>query len=223
MNNNHIGLIIAAGGTSSRFSNTQNKLLALIDNQPVIYHTIKTFLTIIPQQNIIITIPKQYQPQFQQLLQQKNLNQIKLIIGGNSRQQSVYNGLLALPPHTTIAIIQDAARPYTSKKLILKCLEHAKKHGSAVAAKPVTDTIKIIDPNNHTVIKTPPRPQLWATETPQIFNKTKLITAYKKIIKNKQTATDDAQAMELNNQKVFLIQHNENNKKITFKIDLTKK
>src|SRR6266446_2792359 len=92
----------------------------------------------------------------------------RVVAGGQERQDSVWNGLEALSPGADIVAIQDAARPCTSSILITNTIEAARRVGAAVAAQPVTDTIKE-SADGKLVERTLDRSRLWAVQTPQTF------------------------------------------------------
>src|SRR6478609_8689846 len=108
--------IIPAGGSGARFSNQQNKLLALLDSKPVLWHSIAAFLNHPWISGVIVLASESNLADYQSLFQDKD----RLIwgIGGSDRRASVWNGLCRLPSEATHAVIHDAARPLLSKALI---------------------------------------------------------------------------------------------------------
>ena len=94
---------------------------------------------------------------------------IRFVAGGAERQDSVWNGLEALSPKSEIVAIQDAARPCTAKAVIAATVEAARETGAAVAAQPVTDTIKESADGKLVFERTPNRARLWSVQTPQTF------------------------------------------------------
>jgi 2-C-methyl-D-erythritol 4-phosphate cytidylyltransferase len=146
---------------------------------------------------------------------------LHVVAGGRRRQDSVEAGLAALPPEVRIVAVQDGARPQTSLDLLLRCAASARERGSGVAARRVTDTIKIADAGGR-VSATPERATLWAAETPQAFRRELLAAGLRRARENGQTVTDDAQAVELLGEPVFLIAHDSENPKITFPGDLVR-
>ncbi len=139
----------------------------------------------------------------------------KICLGGERRQDSVAAGLKTLSDCEWV-IIHDGARPFLSEKLIKDGLEAAAQYGAAVAAVPVTDTIKITD-SNGVVSATPPREQLWAVQTPQIFKMSLLLEAYQKSCGD---VTDDAMLLEQCGYKVKIYRGSYDNIKITTPRDL---
>lgn len=215
----NVGVIIAAAGAGSRFR-YGNKLFKCLDGLPVFCHCLKTFLECLSPEHIRLVVSEENRCVFRDILRKYNLPQISCVAGGETRGQSVLNGLKDLPNSVEYAAVHDAARPYTSGELVEKCIASALKYGSGVAAKPVTDTIKITDTNGN-VVSTPDRTRLRAAETPQIFIKEVLINAYEKLQKTPLPVTDDASAVELAGGRVHLVLHNGFNGKITFSHDLS--
>jgi len=144
---------------------------------------------------------------------------IRLCEGGPSRLHSVSSGLDALPANIAVVAVQDAARPLTTARLLERCIESARRLGSGVAARRVTDTIKIVRPDG-SVADTPDRETLRAVETPQVFRRDLLERALRRAVETGQIVTDDARAVELLGHPVYLVEHDEFNPKVTFARDL---
>jgi 2-C-methyl-D-erythritol 4-phosphate cytidylyltransferase len=215
-----VGLVIAASGQSRRFGAGKNKLLCLLDGLPVFCHCLRNFLPGLDPANIVLSVSAELEGEFHRALQAAGLpSEIRLVLGGASRQESVFRGLQALPASVEIVAVQDAARPHTTLELLRSCVESARERGSGVAAHKVTDTIKVADKKG-LVRATPERATLWAAETPQVFRRELLERAYRRVFANGQEVTDDAQAVELLPAPVYLVPHQANNAKITYPADL---
>ncbi len=148
-------------------------------------------------------------------VEQKWTKVAEVCIGGKRRQDSVAAGLKLLGECEWV-IIHDGARPLLTQELIERGLEAARETGAAVAAVPVIDTIKLAG-NDHIVIETPPRPNLWAVQTPQIFRFAIIKEAYQQA---KGDVTDDAMLVEQTGNKVKLYMGSYDNIKITTPRDL---
>jgi 2-C-methyl-D-erythritol 4-phosphate cytidylyltransferase len=215
-----VGLVVAASGQSSRFGSGKNKLLRLLSGQPVFCHCLRNFLPGLNPANIVLCVSADLRDEFGEALLQAGLPpEIRLVIGGDSRQESVFRGLQALPASVKIVAVQDAARPYSSLGLLRACVESARERGSGVAAHKVTDTIKVAAPDG-LVSSTPNRSTLWAAETPQVFQRELLDRAYRQVFASGRDVTDDAQAVELLPSPVYLVEHLAGNAKITYPADL---
>lgn len=203
-------LIITAGGSSSRYG--KNKLLELIGNKTVIEHTLNVFLNIEDINEIIIPTNKDFIAEFENIISN---NKIKIVNGGNSRQESVYNAL----QHVTneYVIIHDGARPLIKEPTVLQVMDMVQTHNAVSVMTKTTDTIKEVDEDGK-IIKTIDRSKLYNTQTPQAF-RTELILSAHKQLKNKQF-TDDASMLEELDVPVFIVIGSYTNIKITTKSDL---
>ena len=143
-----------------------------------------------------------------------------LVPGGGTRQDSVFNGLKALPHDTDFVIVHDGVRPFVTDEIIFTCLEAAADCGAAVTAVPVKDTIKITD-RDEFVVDTPDRSQLWAVQTPQVFRRDVLIEAHQHARREQIQLTDDAALVEQLGLKVKCVMGSYSNLKITTPEDLT--
>ena len=142
-----------------------------------------------------------------------------LVPGGETRQDSVFNGLKTLPGDTDFVVVHDGVRPFVTDEIIFTCLEAAADWGAAVAAVPVKDTIKITDRNGFAV-DTPDRSQLWAVQTPQVFRTDLLIEAHRHAQRKQIQLTDDAALVEQLGLKVKCVMGSYGNLKITTPEDL---
>ena len=143
----------------------------------------------------------------------------ELVPGGETRQDSVFNGLQALPEDTDFVIVHDGVRPFVTDEMIFTCLEVAADWGAAVAAVPVKDTIKITDGDGF-VVDTPDRNQLWAVQTPQVFRRDLLIEAHRHARQEEIQLTDDAALVERLGLRVKCVMGSYDNLKITTPEDL---
>ncbi len=214
-----LGIILAGGGNGSRFGG-KNKLLESLDGVPVFIHSLRNFLPLAPPSQSVLVLPETVIPEFERALGKYLPEEpVTIIPGGDHRMGSVVNGLEAMPPEVEFVAVHDAARPLASPELLLQCLDACKKYGGGVAAKPVSDTVKLCNQNNF-VLETVDRSSLWTVETPQVFPKKKLLAAYRKAIQDSLEFTDDAGIMENAGEPVFLVDNPAPNLKITYPRDL---
>lgn len=215
-----LGIIIAAGGSGTRFCPGKSKLFAEYQGLPVFMHSVKNFIDLCPQENFILVVKAGDQHDFTELLHKFLPDRtISLVPGGATRMHSVFNGLRVLPKTAAFVAVHDAARPLATPELLLGCLEKARKHQGAIVAKKVTDTVKKACKNNF-ITETLDRNALWTVETPQIFHASALTKAYEKAFADKLAATDDAGVMEHAGFNPYLYEHKNDNRKITFPEDL---
>jgi len=142
-----------------------------------------------------------------------------VLVGGETRQESVFNGLRRITEDTDLVVVHDGVRPFVTEDIIEACCEAALKWGAAIAAVPVKDTIKVADGENF-VLDTPKRDRLWAIQTPQVFQRDLLLKAHLHAKDKKIQATDDAALVEQLGCKVKLVMGSYGNIKITTAEDL---
>ncbi len=209
-----IGAIILAAGESQR-TGSIDKISFNILGKPLLAWATDTCQHCQLIEQIIIVVNDKNKALGQRLTEERKWSKAILCPGGMRRQDSVIRGLYHLKGYDWI-LIHDGARPFLTAKLIEDGLEAARETGAAIAAIPVTDTIKIID-EKKLVKGTPFRDTLWAAQTPQVFRGDIIIRAYEKI---GSEITDDATAVELLGNSVKLYMGDHNNIKITTPQDL---
>ncbi|MFH1684455.1 MAG: 2-C-methyl-D-erythritol 4-phosphate cytidylyltransferase [Candidatus Margulisiibacteriota bacterium] len=143
----------------------------------------------------------------------------KVIGGGKERQDSVYNGIKALPEDAEIVAIHDGARPFILPEIIEKAIEETKRSGAVVVGVPVKDTIKLVTSNGNRVTSTLNRNELWAAQTPQVFKKDIILKAFHDG-HGRYSVTDDAMLVEKLGIPVKMVMGSYQNIKITTPEDL---
>lgn len=197
-----------------------DKLFLLVAGKPVVAHTWGRFDSLPCIDEIILVVRDGMQESFREMASEYNFNKpYRLVKGGKERQDSVQNGLEAISPDARIVAIQDAARPCTPASLIEATIAAAKEIGAAVAAQPVTDTIKSSD-NGSTISSHLDRSRLWAVQTPQTFRVEIIRRALGKVREQGLQVTDDTAACELIGQPVKLVACSLPNPKVTVPADL---
>ncbi len=205
--------IIPAGGSSSRYKKG-NKLLELLNGKPVIVNTVEVLLSSEKINQIIIPASEELKPILEEML--KAYSNINIVLGGKTRQESVYNALKACKNCDYVAI-HDAARPLITKKIIEKCLASVIDKKAVIAAVKAIDTIKIVDKDNK-IIETPNRETLWNVQTPQVFNFELIFSVHQQL--EGQNYSDDAGMLEKIGTDVFVVESEYTNFKITTEKDL---
>lgn len=142
-----------------------------------------------------------------------------VVAGGQTRQESVYNALAALPPDTNVVVVHDGARPLLGPAEIQNAVECAIRHGAATCAVPVKDTVKLAGADG-AVAETLPRERLWLTQTPQAFDFQLLLKAHQWARDAGFAGTDDAVLVEMLGRPVKLVMGSYENFKITTPEDL---
>jgi 2-C-methyl-D-erythritol 4-phosphate cytidylyltransferase len=212
--------IIVAAGKGTRMGPDVDKLFLEIGGRPVIAHTWQRFATSASIDEIVLVIRDGMQAAFEELAQQFQLRRtFRLVAGGKERQDSVWNGLEAVSAGAEIVVIQDGARPCTSNALIDATIAAARETGAAVAARPMTDTVKESF-DGKIVDRTLDRSKLWAVQTPQTFRIETIRRALAEVRRQGLTVTDDTAACELIGEPVQLVTSAEPNPKVTRPEDL---
>ncbi len=204
-------LIITAGGTSSRYGNT-NKLLEKINDKTVIEETVSKFVDFDEIDEIIISANNSIIEILSELLKNPK---IKIIEGGNTRQKSVYNALQVIK--NEYVLIHDGARPLIRKDTIAYVLEAVVDKNAVTVMTKTTDTIKEVDSTGR-IIRTIDRAKLYNTQTPQAFKTSIIKEAHEKL--KDGNYTDDCSMLEALNIPVYIVNGSYTNIKITIKSDL---
>ena len=219
-NTPHVTAIIVAAGKGTRMGPNVDKVFLEIAGKPVIAHTWQRFADAKCIDDIILVIRDGMQSAFQELAEKFALKKtFKLIVGGKERQDSVWNGLEAVSPKTEIVAIQDAARPCTSEALIEATIAAARETGAAVAAQPMTDTVKE-SVDGKLIERTLDRSRLWSVQTPQTFRREVIRRALAEVRHRGLLVTDDTAACDLIGQPVRLVVSAQPNPKVTRPEDL---
>jgi 2-C-methyl-D-erythritol 4-phosphate cytidylyltransferase len=214
-NNQKVGAVIVAAGRGERIGGV-DKIFAQIAGEPILDRVVSVFEQCNAIDRIVIVLSEPNLVRGKQLVVQAGfLKVIDVCSGGKLRQESVAAGLSQLKDCHWV-VIHDGARPLVTVALIEAGLEAAEESGAAVAAVPVTDTIKIAG-DDRFVQGTPPRQSLWAIQTPQVFRSDIITQAYRK---TKVEVTDDASLVERLGYKVKLFMGSYDNMKITMANDL---
>lgn len=213
-------LLIPAAGMGRRMGSDRNKLLLKLLEKPLLAWS----LLAVENSLTIEWIGIMGQPgdfaDFQDILSQLDLTKpVKLIIGGDTRQESVYNGLQSLPESATQVLIHDGARCLATPELFDRCSEALNTCRGLIAAVPVKDTIKVV--NHQGIISdTPNRSNLWAAQTPQGFDLELLKHCHAQGKELGWQVTDDAALFEKCKLPVKIVQGEETNLKVTTPVDL---
>ena len=217
----YVSVIIAAAGMSNRMGSKINKQFIWIEGKPILAHTVEKFEKCRYIDEIII-VSKEEEIEYcrKEIVRKYKFKKVSNIIrGGRERQDSVYNGILALNEKSDIVLTHDGARPFVEIKNIEDGIKGVLEFGACVIGVPVTDTIKVVGQCN-TIENTPDRTTIWAAQTPQCFLKTILIEGYDNAIKDRYFATDDSSIVEKLGYDVKMIMGSYKNIKITTPEDI---
>ena len=202
-------VIIAAAGSGTRFSPSENKLLTLTDNgKAVLRRSVEAFLHLADLGKIIVTARECDVEEYQRTLQ--GIDKVVIAIGGQTRSDSVRNALRLADGDKVM--IHDGARPFVSRELVDRVHDAIPTTGGVLPALPETDTVKRVDGDK--VVATLIRSELVRVQTPQAFNTAELKHAYDTV--SLDGTTDDASVLEKAGFAVFTVEGEERNVKITF-------
>lgn len=207
--------IIVAGGSGVRMGGTLPKQFILLDEKPVLYYTLKAFLDSYEDLQIILVLPVGYTDMGQEIIDAYfDKDRIRITAGGDTRFQSVKNGL-ALVSDESIIFVHDGVRCLVSSQLIHRCYTQAVETGTAIPAVVSKDSIRLIREDGNEAYD---RNKVMLIQTPQTFHSKILIPAFQ--IDYKDKFTDEASVVEAFGMKVSLVEGEDSNIKITKPLDL---
>ena len=213
-----LSAIIVAGGSSQRMG--FDKLFAIIADEPVIAHAIRAFERASSVNEIVVVGREQGHDEIRKIASNSGFKKIRAIVpGGERRQDSVRAGLDCIDRDAKYVAVHDAARPLISPERIERAFEHCRLHGAAALAQPVNDTLKRADADL-LVAASVDRHQLYAMQTPQIFERKLIENAYRGVNAENASVTDEVSAVERLGHKIALVLNDDFNFKITYPRDL---
>ena len=203
--------IITAAGSGRRFG--EAKQFKKLHGKPLYEYSLDIFIKSKLFDEVILVIPNNNQEKLQKEIKSKYGYQVNLVIGGPDRQDSVKNAIQNSNPKVDLVVIHDAARPFITKTLIEKCISACETSDGAIIAMQSHDTIKFSKDN--IVEKTIDRSNIWMAQTPQAFNKRKILEAYSSIDFEDLIVTDESSLMEKLGYKIMIVPGTGKNFKIT--------
>ena len=210
--------IIVAAGDSRRMG--FDKLFATIVGRPVIAHTIGAFERAGSVGEIIVIGREDRLDEIKAIVRDENFKKVRSIVpGGKHRQDSVRAGLDHLAAGAKYVAVHDAARPLITPEQIECVLEQCRMHAAASLAEPISDTLKYAD-SEFFVTGPVDRHQLYAMQTPQVFERPLIEDAYRAVYAENVSVTDEVSAVERLGRKVILVPNKDLNFKITYPRDL---
>tara|TARA_B100001113_G_scaffold175076_1_gene143426 strand:- start:419 stop:1084 length:666 start_codon:yes stop_codon:yes gene_type:complete len=203
--------IITAAGSGRRFG--EAKQFKKLHGKPLYQYSLDTFIKSRLFDEIILVIPNSIKEKAQKEIKRKYSLQVSLVIGGPDRQDSVKNAIQNSNPNIDLVVIHDAARPFITTTLIEKCISACETSDGAIIAIQPHDTIKFSKDN--IVEKTIDRSNIWMAQTPQAFNKHKILEAYSSSDFDDLIVTDESSLMEKLGYKIMIVPGTGKNFKIT--------
>ena len=207
--------VIVAAGSGTRMGGAMPKQFLLVNDKPVLYYTLQAFLNAFADIQIVLVLPADYTDLGQEIIDAYfDKDKIKLTVGGDTRFQSVKNGL-QLVKDDSIIFVHDGVRCLLSEKLIHRCYTEAVQSGTAIPAIVSKDSVRIVNEAGNDPVD---RSKVMLVQTPQTFHSKILLPAFQ--IDYKEKFTDEATEVEAYGIKVTLVEGEENNIKITSPVDL---
>ena len=207
--------VIVAAGSGTRMGGATPKQFLSVNDKPVLYYTLQTFLNAFADIQIILVLPADYTDLGQEIIDAYfDKDKIKLAIGGDTRFQSVKNGL-QLVEEDSIVFVHDGVRCLLTENLVHRCYAEAVNSGTAVPVIVSKDSVRIVNDASNDAVD---RNKVMLVQTPQTFHSKILLPAFQ--IDYKEKFTDEATVVEAYGMKVALVEGEENNIKITKPIDI---
>lgn len=189
--------------------------------KPILAHTLELFETFHGIEEIVLVVAAEdIKACEEEVIKPYSLRKVsKIVHGGCTRQESVFNGLLSSSLESDLVVIHDGVRPFVDPDLLSACIEAAAEFAAAIPTVPLKDTIKEVDKDGF-VVRTLDRSRLCLTQTPQAFKRELIIEAHRWAKKINVFGTDDALLVEAFGHKVTTVMGSYDNLKITTPEDL---
>ena len=218
-----VGVVIVAAGASTRAGGptVELKQLRWLAGKPMLLHSLQTFMARTDVVSVVVVLPPRYAGDPPPWVFQCDVDRLMIAPGGATRTESVSNGLDDLPDEAQIVLVHDAARPLVDNATIERVVQHVRRAGPAIAALPVTDTLKEVDEANG-IVRTVDRTHLWRAQTPQGFPRELIVRAHREAAAARLTATDDAALCERLGIRVAVVPGSERALKVTSEEDFAR-
>lgn len=215
-----IGAVIPAAGIGTRMRSPINKQYLTLRGKPILSYAVDVFEACPLIDEIVVVIKKdEWRLCKKEVILPGKYKKVRLVTGGETRQDSVFEGLNQLSANTDIVLIHDGARPFIDNNLLLKSICETYEHRATVVAVPAKNTIKVTDDHGF-VEHTPNRRYLYEIQTPQTFDYALVLKAYNQAKKEGRVGTDDASLVEWMGEPVKIVEGNYHNLKITTPEDM---
>lgn len=221
MKNGDVPAIIVAGGKGVRMNASVRKQYLDLGGLPILAHTLRLFNACETVTDIVLAVPEHDFDYCREAILSplEPKKPVALVCGGNTRQESVFNGLKALGNKTCIVAIHDGVRPFVEPHQIEMCVGVARKTGACILGIPVFETMKRVS-DSGVILETLARDGAWLAQTPQAFDCALIFGAHEKALRDGFTGTDDASLLERLGRNVAVVRGSRRNIKITDPEDL---
>ena len=201
---------------------TSRKQFMLLEGSPIIIHTVRKFAGNARVGDIVVAVRAEDVDWVREMLTAEFGARVRVVAGGNSRQESVENALRTLKPDTDLVAVHDAVRPFIDPATIDQVIDEAAETGAAIVGVPAVDTVKrVTRGTNHVKIReTLPREKLVMAQTPQVFRYDTLVRAFQSARQDGFSATDESSMVERLDVEVTVVPGSDRNIKITKPTDM---
>lgn len=211
--------VVVAAGSGERLRGAASKAFVPLAGQPLFVHALRSFAACDHVDHLVVVVADQDEARARETLRAAGLDAVTVCVGGSSRAESVGSGLAACPPGTSTVAVHDAARPLVTADLISRVLAGLEDPWTAAApGLPVVDTLKLVDEEQETVVRTVDRRGLYAVQTPQVFAHAVLAAAHGRL--GDTEPTDDLLLIEQSGGRVRMVPGDRTNVKVTYPDDL---
>jgi 2-C-methyl-D-erythritol 4-phosphate cytidylyltransferase len=211
------GLGTRMGKSSAEKSGTSRKQFMLLEGSPILIHTVRKFAASDRVTEILVAVRPEDREWVEQMVGREFDGKVRVVEGGDSRQESVQKALAALPPETDLVAVHDAVRPFIDLETIHKVFDEAAETGAAIVAVPAVDTVKqVTRGTEHVKVRsTIPREKLVMAQTPQVFRYELISRAFQQARVDGFTGTDESSLVERLDIEVSVVPGSDRNIKIT--------
>ena len=213
-----VAVVLVAAGASSRLGGHELKQFRWIAGKPMLLHSLQLFHQRRDVALVVCVLPRQYAGDPPPWIFQSDVDRLLVSVGGRERGESVLRGLEDVPDEATIVVVHDAARPMVAMDVVDRVIAEARTGRGAVAALPVTDTLKEVDGAGR-IVRTVAREGLWRAQTPQAFPRAMIERAYAEARRTNTYATDCAALCEAQGFEVVVVRGSEQAVKVTEETD----
>jgi 2-C-methyl-D-erythritol 4-phosphate cytidylyltransferase len=210
-------IIVAAGG-GNRLGRNEPKAFVVLAGRTMLSWSLATIAQVPAIEEVVIAVPAGREAAARREASTLSIP-VKITPGGAERQDSVHIALALTSAQSELVVIHDAARPLANTHIFAACLVAAERAGGAIAAIPVTDSLKRVD-TGHAISASVPRSDLWQAQTPQAFRRALIIAAHDRAMRDQLAVTDDADLAERIGTRVEVVECTTANLKITTEADL---
>lgn len=199
-NKKHCAAIVLAAGQGKRMGTSVQKQYIELEGKPLIYYSLKTFQESGLIDSVVLVVGEGQVAYAQnEIVLKYGFSKVCAVVeGGKERYDSVWQGLktVSQEPEVSYIYIHDGARPFVDDEILNRGYETVEQFRACVAGMPSKDTVKVVDEQGF-AINTPERKYVWVIQTPQIFEKSLIMEAYARLMKEEhEDVTDDAMAVE---------------------------